>query len=326
MRYFRSRNAFTLVELLVVIAIIGILVALLLPAVQAAREAARRSACQNNVKQLSLAVLNFESQYGRLPEGALGRPPKDVNHAYPQVQPRTPFIAFIFSFIEQNERADLWDPDKDSYSQDIATHGPLAVMHCQSDQQILYPTKQDAKGNYGINWGEWTYGQQLAPDPTDRTQVIDKTKPYAPFWLEYGANIAHITDGTSNTLCMMEMRQAPTTDSGTPTFDRRGRIWNDDVSSYQITTRYEPNSTTPDFAACPSSASEVLRMAEDGIPCTSNPGNAANTGYMSARSLHPGGVMVSFIDGSSRFISDDIDLTVWRAYSTKSRGEVTDTL
>ena len=99
------------------------------------------------------------------------------------------FISFIFTFIEENAKADLWNHNRPHWNQPIEVRGPLDVMRCPSDEQFVYPTDQDAKGNYGINWGQWTYGQQLAPDPTDRTQVIDKTMPYAPFWLEFGARL-----------------------------------------------------------------------------------------------------------------------------------------
>jgi prepilin-type N-terminal cleavage/methylation domain-containing protein len=106
-------RGFTLVELLVVIAIIGVLVALLLPAVQAAREASRRTRCQNQMRQLSLACHNFHDVNNKLPIGSQGRNPNDPNWAYPSPadpnKPRTPLIPRLMAYIEQTATASQWN-------------------------------------------------------------------------------------------------------------------------------------------------------------------------------------------------------------------------
>ena len=104
-----KRSGFTLVELLVVIAIIGILVGLLLPAVQAAREAARRMQCTNNLKQLGLSVHNRESAFKKFPLGTVGRTLPSGNYPTPPVKPRTPFIPQILPYIEQGNISSLYD-------------------------------------------------------------------------------------------------------------------------------------------------------------------------------------------------------------------------
>lgn len=326
----RRARGFTLVELLVVIAIIGVLVSLLLPAVQAAREAARRNACSNNVKQLTLSVLNYETSIGYLPPGAVGRLAEKVDHSYPGAHTyRMPFISYLFGYIEDNSRAALWDHSESRFNQPREVLGPINVMLCPSDEVFIFADGVEAKGNYGVNWGMNTFGFQSANIDASG-KVADNTLPYAPFWFVKGGSqepgaqnkavkLRQISDGLSNTLCLIEMRQVISGEGAD--FDRRGRIWNDDISSYQITTKYEPNSETPDFGKCSTSAAVITESKAQGVPCTNRDG--ANFGHMSARSLHPGGVTASLCDGSVRFITNDIDVEgVWQPMSTMNLAEL----
>ena len=293
----KQRTGFTLVELLVVIAIIGILIALLLPAVQSAREAARRTQCSNQLKQLGLALHSYHTAHGQFPYGAIGMDLETFS--YKSGGPaRTPFIAHLFPYIEQNALAALWDFSKPVYNQPIEVMGYLPVWHCPSDTpvQIFQPGPLDYKGNYGINWGQNTYQDQVER---------------APFWLEFGAKIAHIRDGTTNTLALLEMLQAP---SPSGEFDRRGRIWNDDASSYQIMTRFEPNSAAPDSGRC------IDRLPD--YPCVYSGITTPSQMHLASRSQHPGGVVTCLCDGSVHFAVDSIDLTIWQALSSMHGGEV----
>ncbi len=322
-----NRNrAFTLVELLVVIAIIGILVALLLPAVQSAREAARRTQCQNNMKQLGLALLNYETVHGQFPDGSVGRNPDSPNCDYGGFPPgkapnRVAFFIRLFPYLEEGSVYAGYDFDVFflQYTQDAnsITSVPQPTLTCPSDEpQVCYQCDggrgQDVKGNYGLNWGPGSFGCQNNAGDCSAVARPWCRFHFAPFHLEYGAKLAQITDGTSKTLAMLEMLQAPAPLG--VTLDRRGRIWNDDSGCYQVMTLNTPNSSAPDVGACnPANAAVAM-------PCLN-----VSTGrdhHLAARSRHPGGVHASLCDGSARFVSDSVDLITWRGMSTINGSEV----
>src|SRR5262245_26273718 len=227
------RSGFTLVELLVVIAIIGVLVALLLPAVQSAREAARRTQCTNQMRQFVIACHNFHDVNNKLPTGSQGRNPNDAVWAYPspQVPARMPMMPYLFSFIEQTAAAGQWNFGV-SYSAQpnltlIQLHYPM--FDCPSDtrDRIGHSSTKDLKCNYVINWGSWNFMQQGGPTNGVAPLNLGDEVGRAPFFLNFGARFSQISDGTSNTLCWSEVLQSPWTQlSGQAWPDRRGRIWN----------------------------------------------------------------------------------------------------
>jgi|688.fasta_scaffold34138_4 prepilin-type N-terminal cleavage/methylation domain-containing protein/prepilin-type processing-associated H-X9-DG protein len=292
----RRSRAFTLVELLVVIAIIATLIGLLLPAVQSAREAARRSSCSNNQKQLGLAMHNYYTAKGRLPPG---------RKSYVTVTSGTQFspnVAFVLPFIEERGRADLYDFKLNWDSQLAVVGQVIPAYQCPSDtsqkMQAALNTGGDRKGSYGLNWG-----QNIMSTPF----LVGSGK--APFAGQYGAKFAEITDGTSKTLMLMEMIQAPS-DTGQPV-DRRARIWNPDAGTYQIFTKETPNSKKNDVSTC-------ANRPEIGLPCIGGNGNDYT---LVSRSRHVGGVTVAFCDASVRFVTDDVDLAAWQAASSINLGE-----
>lgn len=303
----RFRRAFTLVELLVVIAIIGILVGLLLPAVQAAREAARRMQCSNNLHQLGIGLHNYENMAGKLPTGAIGRRPSDGAYVNDGRQPdvkRTPFIRFMLSVLEQGNRSAYYDDRINWHVQPAVNHeivfGLLPTWVCPSDsiQRMETNPQRDYKGNYGLNWGA-------------ETQMVAVGTQKGPFYWLYGARFADITDGTSNTFAMLEMLQAPSPAGGA--IDRRGRPWNEDSSCYQISTNLSPNSRAPDRGTC-------FDQSQINLPCIN--GGSIGQYTLAARSRHTGGVMVLLCDSSVQFISNSIDIATYRALSTQAGGEV----
>ena len=326
-RHHQRSAGFTLVELLVVIAIIGILVALLLPAVQSAREAARRITCSNNLKQFGLAMLNYESAQGHLPVGARGVNPADMEYGY---APRTTVYTYILDYLEQGASLDDYDFTKHVQSQPAAVQEVLRryypVLHCPSDTSFRFEQGiySGYKANYGVNWGNYSYDCQHGNlNPTNgitlrgcpRSSTNAKWGNRAPFWVEFGAKLSQVTDGTSNTLLMMEMLQVPEEPNDSE-FDRRGRPWNDDGGCYQIMTRFLPNSDAPDFSRCVENNPDY--------PCRNQSSGASGRQKHSlvSRSQHPGVVMVGYIDGSVDRVADSIELNIWQAMSTMNGDEV----
>ena len=296
-----KKTGFTLVELLVVIAIIGILIGMLLPAVQSVREAARRTDCANKLRQFSVAIHNYESAFGRFPEGTKGTDPVLCNYTTGII--RVPFCVTVMPYFEENNRHDLYDFSEHWWTQDEPFQGFIDVYQCPSDNSEVFGNTGEIrdteyKGNYGLNWGENTF--------------FDQGPGRAPFWIEYGASFNEISDGSSNTLMLMEMLQAP---SPAGVVDRRGRIWNDDAGCYQLNTFLEPNSRAADLG-------RLVDQSEIGLPGVN--GSNKRLYYIASRSRHPGGVQAVNCDSSTRFVSETIDLQLWQALSTIRGGEIVD--
>jgi prepilin-type N-terminal cleavage/methylation domain-containing protein len=329
-----NRCAFTLVELLVVIAIIGILVALLLPAIQAAREAGRRSDCINKLHQLGIALHSHENDHNKLPPGVIGYDPS--KNGIPSYQPdegpaEVPFVVYLLPYMEETSHYDSYNFDIDAQVQYNTPNSPIGDLlpsfQCASDtpqdaSKCSGTSGEDYKGNYGINWGAYVTNCQrpkngplslLGDGDADCPTPVAQLR-IAPFHIEFGAKFSHITDGTTNTLAMMEMVQ--TLADGGGTCDRRARIWNDKPGCYTIMTRNGPNSANPDEGNC--------REDLPDAPCKDLPdlNQARRRSHLASRSRHPGGVQVVMCDSSAHFINDNIDLAVWRAMSTMAGDEV----
>ncbi len=289
-------RGFTLVELLVVIAIIGILIALLLPAIQAAREAARRNGCLNNMKQLALANHNYIDARKAFPPGTPGWNGTTWSNGQ---KDRVPYVRHILPFIEESGRDKVYDDSIGWPSQpELKTiAAPIQLFQCPSDETKTV-TLGDAKGNYGINWGARTY------TPTN------KVAGRGPFgWGNYVCKIRNVSDGMSKTLFMMEMIQAP--DDG----DNRARIWNDADCNSMVNALLTPNATANDQSSVSGSTPTCVDRPDLYLPCTSTGVSRAN-GHMASRSRHPGGVHVAMCDGSAKFVIDDIELNIWKAVAT----------
>jgi prepilin-type N-terminal cleavage/methylation domain-containing protein len=316
-RTLRCHRGFTLVELLVVIAIIGILVALLLPAIQAAREAARRTQCTNNMKQLGLAHQMHHDTHKYLPV--------DVNGQSNEPADRPMLYLQMLPFIEGSVIRDAYDFTVGSTNAKnlalLSREEP--TLRCPSDDsQIVVESGNgnvgDRKSNYGFNWGYGTYGQ-IATTPVRRGpfyanpgigDLLLKREFYRHPQDNSGKqiNFKKITDGLSNTYLQLEMLQLPSEDPNDQ--DRRGRVWMFNAGEYQITTRMAPNSSAADVTAC-STANNAI------APCIRKSGQGnLDEMIMGARSRHSGGVVTSKCDASVDFVSNDVDLTVWRANST----------
>lgn len=324
-RHSESRVGFTLVELLVVITIIGILISLLLPAVQAAREAARRMQCSNNLKQLSLAMHNYHTTKGSLPFGALlsinttdssrGGPYNHDHGWYTQMGPYIEQQAW-YDTINFNKVFDDEGGTGGAYGNQAARFYRMAIFGCPSDTPNCTHPGHDwnsIKANYAVNFGNTNYGQQ--------TQNNIKFKG-APFTAGRSIDFASISDGLSNTLLMAEII---TTIGVTNASDMYGG-WSGPMSQTMASEGGQafmgwltPNSTSCDLAwgKCP------LPENLNGVSCCTVVGEYGDLPLQSfaARSQHPGGVNAALCDGSVHFFSNSIVWDVWQALSSSRGGE-----
>lgn len=310
----RSRPAgFTLVELLVVIAIIGVLVALLLPAVQAAREAGRRMTCQNHIRQWALAMQNMHDATKSLPE------PNRQN-------PRRVWVVYTWPYVESGGMSTVFDEKIDFFrppnTYSNTTKGiyaqPIPIYYCPSDRpQALWKGDEywRARGNYAINWGNFKvpHDQTLA-----QMEAAGKQVALAPFgWKDLRdykqpklTKLSEFTDGTSNTMLLSEV-VFPNADED---FDIRGDMLNDGDPCTQYMTINTPNTTVADVSPF------VPNPIDPSDPPYTSVGSANS--HKAARSRHAGGVNVAFADGSVRMVQDDITPVVWQAMGSMNGEEV----
>lgn len=326
----RPRVAFTLIELLVVIAIIGVLIALLLPAVQSAREAARRAQCTNNLKQLGLALHNYHIANDSFPIVRSIFPPTPM-------LPPTPTTPFAYSpfaaLLPYMEQAPLYSainfhlPQLSQAGNVTVQATVVASFLCPSDGQQAPRT--DAGTNYRFNEGSnilYMYGDT---DP-GRVQA-NMPPPNGPFFPNQVTTIARFTDGTSNTAMISERLLGDFSNAiSSPTRD-----------IYRAATR--PTTLAQATADCAAVDVRNLMLqgsSVNGIPWIwgapavtpykhASPPNASSCFFMavgrltlSPSSLHSGGVNVAMGDGSVRFVKSTITPAVWWAIGSINGQEV----
>jgi prepilin-type N-terminal cleavage/methylation domain-containing protein/prepilin-type processing-associated H-X9-DG protein len=339
----RPHTGFTLVELLVVIAIIGVLVALLLPAVQAAREAARRTQCMNNLRQFSLGCLTHESAKKRLPAGFTSLPGNyDVHHTW---------AAFVLPYLEQgamfsniNFKIASWQAWGEQgwghvqYPQIPWLWTQLDMHLCPSDQpRNIHEgvSKAFAHGNYlaNVGWGapwkqiinpteyEQRQAELITSNANDAAQSGDLRGPFEKVFTteNKGLDLKAITDGTSNTVMLGEVRQYPGEDS-------RGLLY---LGSALYDHRFPPNSASKDemeFCTDVGGGDDQRGTENLSAPCSSALANPFRVTAQNSRSQHAGGVNVSFCDGRATFVSDAVDVATWKRISTRAGAETTSEL
>ena len=314
-------RAFSLVELLVVIAIIGVLISLIMPAVQAARESARRMQCTNNLRQLAVAASSYESAIGRLPPSGIvtleSRKYGLIDYeAFLQREGKQySWAVMLLPYIEQQNLFDRFDLDKTVFEQSSEPQSQfLQQLACPSDQ-AYGRFFQDESLTFGKRFAKGNYAAFCTPFHTDMQMV------YPGALVAKGQRMRRISDGTSNTLLLGEIRTRdhlqdergawalPWTAASLLAFDMHHDTNHQFDNHFVAFNRYAyqtqlPNTLGPNsdmLQVCPDVGDAQL----DAMPCL----DANKHRWLSAatRSLHPGGVNVVSVDGHIEFILDDID-------------------
>jgi prepilin-type N-terminal cleavage/methylation domain-containing protein/prepilin-type processing-associated H-X9-DG protein len=334
------RRALTLIELLVTVAIIGVLIALVLPAVHAAREAARRIQCVNNVKQLGLAIHNYHTIHNGLPPGRIWQ--QDLFGCYRASFsgcPDTPWFCLMLPQFEQSSlfnafNFDLgvegpWTPMPAGYFGNSTVMGTkIGLFQCPSDRVVSFQIPPDwfaytegdlsgpilSKGNYAVCWGNTQWSQ-------DSIMVNGRLVPFLQSAFgHYGAlRFSSVSDGLSSTIFMSEILEGQL-------YDVRGVVWSTVPGGGSYMTRFVPNKFQDLYSAVV--YGDLLALPcfcvnePPYLPCSG--GDSDFYSYAGARSHHPGGVNALLGDGSVRFVKETIDPNLWVAIHSIRNSEIVD--
>lgn len=317
------RHGFTLVELLVVIAIIGVLVALLLPAVQAAREAARRMACRNHFKQIGLALHTYHDSQKSFPPFLVGRVGDDRRLA--DIHKGANWLVLMLPYLEQGTIYDQWNLDVPANQNEVRS-AEISFFKCPSDAY----NRGNLCSYAGGGWARGNYGMNVSPCSFD----FRSREAGAPSYLggiggaNFSVRIADIGDGASNTVAVDELR------AGLNEHDVRG-CWAAPGLPAGVGALFDdaylPNGcggNSDDIENCKSTG-----YAGDGSDCMGC-FDSGTTSQVASRSMHPDGVHVALADGSVRFVGNHVDSNqtkggcgalpfgVWQSIHTRDGGEV----
>ncbi len=321
------RCAFTLIEAIVVIAIIGLLIALLLPAVQAAREAARRAQCSNNLKQFGLAVHQYHTALNVIVPGRIWGP---VTNGCAEATvftacQNTTWFPLLLPYLEQQPMANSFNfalGAEGSFPEGMRANSSVmrtsvSVALCPSDRQSTFefpPTMPDGglltRGNYAVSWGNGIWLQVNMGFKPPLLQLA------SAFGHQGNLSFSSVADGLSSTVFFSEIRQGSGADS-------RGLLWSTMAGSSLYMTRFTPNGVLDliggdgeDTLLNPFCQSE-LGM---GLPCSGD--DFLVRTFAGSRSYHSAGVNCLLGDGSVRLVKNSISHAVWIALNSISGGEI----
>jgi len=350
-----TRPAFTLVELLVVIAIVGILVGMLLPAVQAVREAARRTKCANNMRQIALAVHNYESSHQKFPVNQIGPGTLDAIGGY-----SAGYYSWLVPLLPNLEQGNLYDSfaltqnngDGNSYklseshANAVAAGTLVKTFVCPSDlpnrdNALILGSANPAPGSYTANAGWPSFakgfdGERSTPGSFNGAIALEHPSKNIGWHSRGKISFYSISDGSSNTALLSERLIQPG--------NSRDAIDQGDsrVRSHCILARYETlsdiNEQLISTHAHTFESAHIGRSWSSGWPLVAPTymhvqppngmighyanGNSVEEGdfMISPSSRHPGGVNLALIDGSVRLVSNDVDQEVWWAVGSRNDG------
>jgi prepilin-type N-terminal cleavage/methylation domain-containing protein/prepilin-type processing-associated H-X9-DG protein len=335
-----TRRAFTLVELLVVIAIIGVLVALLLPAVQTAREAARRMKCSNNLKQLGLAMHNYHSAHNCFPAGRMRTMVDGQGRCFSAYAHLLPFLEAQNLYDQINFNANPDDPALNG----AALGQTIPYFLCPSDTHRVLQSNVVANGvvNSGVHNYPLCTGTTYPLSPRNPGGVPVTGVYFENSWISF----RHLTDGSSQTVCIGETVNS---EGGPTTWDGASKTngfvltaGNDNASNGPELTNYAAQCHKPGnllqqtrgsrwlYGAPGHSMYNHMRVPNDpDIDCRGGLPHSNRTNYwwdrlslnVTAHSRHPTGIEALYCDGHVQFVANTIELAIWQALGSRDGGE-----
>ena len=353
----RRRRGFTLIELLVVIAIIGVLIALLLPAIQQAREAARRAQCQNHLKQIGLALGNYHSANNLLPPGTIrGRCSSQQSSI--DNWGSWGIHCWLLPYLEESEIFDRFNFSLSSYRTDTSCPGG-ADGRCNSTALVMAvsafrcPSDPREPGHWGTHFGRPMPGNNYVASvgDTSRYDVFNARDSRGPFWIMSNVNYKGVTDGLASTIAFSERLTGTNNKNRTSAGDvfRDGPAWPSEPRAVALMSAgsFDTYVNACDTHATANSGNVDNHRVHAGrfwgighstyaLFNTIHTPNSVHAdcyqgtcgefdcaGIYSASSNHSGGVNVVMLDGAVAFISDSIDRRTWWALGSKDADDQT---